>query len=543
MAVKNRWLALIGLTISVLVIGFDTTILNVALPTLAADTGASAGELQWIIDSYAVVYAAAMLPAGFLGDRFGRRKLLIVGLVIFLGGSIIGTLVDTPGALIGARTVMGLGAALIMPLTLSLIPTLFKGEEQTKAIAIITVGVSIGLPLGPLISGWLLDHFWWGSVFVINIPLVAIGILATVLLIPETKDPAAPKVDIISTVLGILGLGALVYGVIEAPSEGWGDPVILATITGGALMLVGLVLREKRQPRPMVDLELLRNPTFGWNTIFLILGMFVFMGLLFVLPQYLQVIQGNDAFGTGLRLMPLMAGMIVVAKIVPPLSLRFGTRPQVIAGLLIMAGAMFMGSATDENTGYGYAVVWMILVGLGTSLVMVPALDTALGVLPKGKEGTGSGLSTTLRQVGGAIGIALLGSVLNAVFTSKVDTSGVPAEAAETAEESVVAAQAVAAELDVPQLAQSAESAFVSGMSVVLLICGIAGVLAAILAAFKLPHSKETRTADQPGDTTGDTTAEETAKTAGRSGDKPEGDAADQPLTDALSDAADGAGK
>ncbi|WP_181786421.1 MFS transporter [Streptomyces phytophilus] len=536
MAVKNRWLALIGLTISVLVIGFDTTILNVALPTLAADTGASAGELQWIIDSYAVVYAAAMLPAGFLGDRFGRRKLLIVGLVIFLGGSIIGTLVDTPGALIGARTVMGLGAALIMPLTLSLIPTLFKGEEQTKAIAIITVGVSIGLPLGPLISGWLLDHFWWGSVFVINIPLVAVGILAAVLLIPETKDPAAPKIDIISTVLGILGLGALVYGVIEAPSEGWGDPVILATITGGALMLVGLVLREKRQPRPMVDLELLRNPIFGWNTTFLILGMFVFMGLLFVLPQYLQVIQGNDAFGTGLRLMPLMAGMIVVAKIVPPLSQKFGTRPQVIAGLLIMSGAMFLGSATDENTGYGYAVVWMILVGLGTSLVMVSALDTALGVLPKGKEGTGSSLSTTLRQVGGAIGIALLGSVLNAVFTSKVDTSGVPAEAADAAEESVVAAQAVAAQLDVPQLAQSAESAFVSGMSAVLLICGIAGVLAAVLAAFKLPHSKESRTAEEPADKT----AEETA---GKTGGKAGGQAAEQPLTEALSDAADGAGK
>ncbi|WBB61022.1 MFS transporter [Streptomyces sp. WMMC500] len=543
MAVKNRWLALVGLTISVLVIGFDTTILNVALPTLAAETGASAGELQWIIDSYAVVYAAAMLPAGLLGDRFGRRKLLITGLVIFLGGSVMGTFVDTPGALIGARTIMGLGAALIMPLTLSLIPTLFKGEEQTKAIAIVTVGVSIGLPLGPLISGWLLDHFWWGSVFVINIPLVAVGILAAVLLIPETKDPTAPRIDIISAVLGILGLGALVYGVIEAPAEGWGDPVILATMTGGALMLVGLVLREKRQPRPMVDLELLRNPTFGWNTLFLILGMFVFMGLLFVLPQYLQVIQGNDAFGTGLRLMPLMAGMIVVARIVPPLSVRFGTRPLVVTGLLIMSTAMFIGSATDENTGYGYAVVWMVLVGLGTSMVMVPALDTALGVLPKGKEGTGSSLSTTLRQVGGAVGIALLGSVLNAVFTNEIDTGGVPAQAAETAEESVVAAQAVAAQLDMPQLAQSAESAFVSGMSAVLLICGIAGVVAAVLAVLKLPDSRENRTAeDKPADTE-DVTLDKTDTKPGAETGAGGEEKAGQPLTEALSDAADGAGK
>ncbi|WP_406425300.1 MFS transporter [Streptomyces sp. NBC_00842] len=515
MASKNRWLALIGLTISVLVIGFDTTILNVALPTLAADTGASAGELQWIIDSYAVVYAAAMLPAGFLGDRFGRRKLLVTGLVIFLGGAIIGTLVDTPGALIGARTIMGLGAALIMPLTLSIIPTLFKGEEQTKAIAIITVGVSIGLPLGPLISGWLLDHFWWGSVFLINIPLVAIGIIACILLIPETNDPSAPRVDIISTVLGIVGLGALVYGVIEGPSEGWGAPVILASMIGGVLMLVGLVLREQRRPRPMVDLELLRNPTFRWNTVFLILGMFVFMGLMFVLPQYLQVIQGHDAFGTGVRLMPLMAGMIVVAKIVPPLTIKLGTRPLVVAGLAIMSLAMFLGSTTDTDTGYGFTVLWMVLTGLGVSLVMVPALDTALAALPKGKEGTGSGLNTTLRQVGGAIGIALLGSVLSAVFTDRIDTDGVPAQAADVAEESVVAAQTVAARLNLPQLAESAESAFVHGMSTVLLICGIAGVVAAALAAFKLPDSRETK--------------------------KTEEQAEEQPLPEALSDMADGA--
>ncbi|MGX1915368.1 MFS transporter [Streptomyces phaeochromogenes] len=515
MAVKNRWLALIGLTISVLVVGFDTTILNVALPTLATDTGASTGELQWIIDSYAVVFAAAMLPAGFLGDRFGRRKLLIVGLLIFLSGSVIGTLVETPGALIGARTVMGLGAALIMPLTLSIIPTLFKDEEQTKAIALITVGVSIGLPLGPLIGGWLLDHFWWGSIFIINVPLVAIGIIACLLLIPENRDPSAPRVDVISAVMGIAGLGAFVYGVIEGPAKGWGDPVILASMIGGVLMLVGLVLRERRQSRPMVDLELLGNPVFRWNTIFLILGMFVFMGLMFVLPQYLQVIQGNDAFGTGVRLMPLMAGMIVVAKIVPPLTVKVGTRPLVIAGLLIMSAAMFLGSTTDTGSGYGFTVVWMILTGLGVSLVMVPALDAALAALPKGKEGTGSGLNTTLRQVGGAIGIALLGSVLSAVFADRLDTSGVPPEAAEAADESVVAAQTVAAQLDLPQLARSAESAFVDGMSMVLLVCGIAGVLAAALAAAKLPDSRETE------------------KT---------GEAEDQPLPEAaLSDRVDGA--
>ncbi len=493
MALKNRWLALIGLTLSVLVIGFDTTILNVALPTMAADIGADTGELQWIVDSYAVVYAAAMLPAGLLGDRFGRRKMLISGLVIFLGGSVIGMLVSSPGPLIVARTVMGLGAALIMPLTLSVIPTLFKGEEQTKAIAIITVGVSIGLPLGPLISGWLLEHFWWGSVFVINIPLIAMGIVACSLLLPETRDPSSPNIDMVSTVLGILGLGALIYGVIEAPAEGWGDPVVLGSMAAGVLMLTALVLRERRQSRPMVDLELLRNYAFRWNTVFLILGMFVFMGLMFVLPQYLQVVQGHDAFGTGLRLMPLMAGMIIVAKAVPPLTSRFGTRPLVVAGLTLMGLSMLLGSTTDTGTGYGFTVLWMTLTGLGVGFVMVPALDSALATLPKGKEGTGSGLNTTLRQVGGAIGIALLGSLLNAQFTDRLDTDGVPDQAADAAKESVVAAQMVAARLDMPQLARSAESAFVHGMGVVLLVCGLAGLAAAVLAAFKLPDSRKAK--------------------------------------------------
>ncbi|MEX1656949.1 MFS transporter [Streptomyces pseudovenezuelae] len=495
MAIKNRWLALIGLTLSVLVIGFDTTILNVALPTMAADTGATTGQLQWIIDSYAVVYAAAMLPAGLLGDRFGRRKILVTGLAVFLGGSVVGMLVSSPGPLIAARTIMGLGAALIMPLTLSVIPTLFKGEEQTKAIAIITVGVSIGLPLGPLLSGWLLEHFWWGSVFAINIPLVGLSIIACSLLIPETRDPSSPNIDFISATLGILGLGTLVYGVIEAPSKGWGAPVIVASMAAGVVMLAGLVLRERRQARPMVDLDLLRNYSFRWNTVFLILGTFVFMGLMFVLPQYLQVIQGHDAFGTGVRLMPLMAGMIIVAKAVPPLTARFGSRPLVVGGLAVMSVSMLIGSTTDTGSGYGFTVVWMTLTGLGVGFVMVPSLDSALATLPKGKEGTGSGLNTTLRQVGGAIGIALLGSLLNAGFKDRIDTEGVPAEAADKAKESVVAAEAIAARLKMPQLMDSAQSAFVHGMGLVFVVCGIAGLLAAVLAAVKLPNDRKAKMA------------------------------------------------
>src|SRR5918999_519509 len=400
MARKNRWLALVGLIISVLVLGFDLTIMNVALPTLAADIGASTGELQWIVDSYAVVVAAAMLPAGLLGDRFGRRKLLVTGLVIFMGGSILGAVASTPGAVIAARTIMGLGAALIMPLALSVIPTLFKGKEQTKAIAAVTVATSAGLPFGPLVSGWLLDHFYWGSVFLVNIPLVAIGIVVCLTLIPETRDPSSPTIDMVSTVLGILGLGALVYGIIEAPEEGWGDPIIVTSMVAGVLMLIGLVVRARRETRPMLDLELLRNPTFRWNTIIAALAMFVLMGLVFVLPLYLQAVLGYDAFGTGLRLLPLLFGMIIVARAVPPLTARFGSRPMMVAGMALLGIAMLLGSTTDTDTGYGFTALWMITTGLGLGSALMPAMDNALAALPEGREGTGTGLLTTLRQVG-----------------------------------------------------------------------------------------------------------------------------------------------
>jgi MFS family permease len=241
--------------------------------------------------------------------------------------------------------------------------------------------------------------------------------------------------------------------------------------------------------------------------------MFTFTGLLFVLPQYLQAVQGHDAFGTGLRLMPLMAGLIFVARAVPPLTARFGTRPLVIAGLLLMGVSMLAGSTTDTDTGYGFTALWMTFTGLGAGFVMVPALDSALAALPKAKAGTGSSLMNTLRQVGGSVGIAVLGSVLNAVFTDRLDTSGVPAQAADAAEESIVAAQAVAEKLDLAKLAGSAESAFTHGVGVVLLVCAVAALATAVLSFFVLPDDRKTRQAaaeETPADTTGTEVAQDT---------------------------------
>src|SRR5882757_914661 len=422
----RRWWALCALVLSVLVLSFDTTILNVALPSMAAQIGATTGDMQWIVDSYTVVFAAVMLPAGLLGDRFGRRRMLIVGLAVFLGGALLGTLAHDPEPVIIARTVMGVGAAFIMPLSLSVIPSLFGAKERPKAVAITSTAMALGLPLGPILGGLLLEHFWWGSVFLINIPLVGLGIAACLVLLPETRDPAAPRVDALGTLLGAGGLGVFVFGIIEAPDRGWGDPLVLLAFVAGIALIAGLVLRERGTERPMLDLTLLRQRGFLWNAVAATLVTFILTGLLFVLPSYLQTTLGNNALGTGLRLLPMMGGLMFAARAGAPLVARFGPRPVIVAGLLVLAAGGFLGATTGAGDGYGTAALWMPIAGLGFGLAIVPAMDSALGALPRERAGSGTGLLQTLRQTGAAIGVALLGSLLAAGYAGRLDTTGLP---------------------------------------------------------------------------------------------------------------------
>ncbi|UNO40186.1 MFS transporter [Streptomyces sp. MST-110588] len=490
----RRWWALGALVVSMLVLGFDTTILNVALPAMTAQVGADTGEQQWIADAYIVVFASLMLPAGLLGDRFGRRRMLIAGLGVFLAGSLLGTLADAPGQVIGARAVMGAGAALIMPLALSVLPSLFGPGERSKAVAAISAASALGLPLGPLVGGWLLDHFWWGSAFLINVPLVLIGILACLFLLPETKDPGAPAVDVLSTALTAGGLGALVFGIIEGPARGWADPVVLTSLAGSVLLLTGLVLRERGRPRPMLDLQLLRRRAFLWNTVAATLITLVLSGLMFILPQYLQAVSGYDAFGTGLRMLPMMAGLLVASKGSGALAARVGPRPVITGGLVVLAAAAFLGSATQAGDGYGRTALWLAVAGLGFGFAIVPAMDAALGMLPRERAGSGSGLLLTVRQFGGALGVALLGSLLAGAYTGRLDTGGLPAPAAGAARDSIVGAHLVADKLGAPHLAASADAAYLHGMGLVLLACGIAALVTAVLTAIFLPgpHAAET---------------------------------------------------
>ncbi|MER5754921.1 DHA2 family efflux MFS transporter permease subunit [Streptomyces sp. NPDC002088] len=483
----RRWWALGALVASMLVLGFDTTILNVALPTMASDLGATTGEQQWMADAYVVVFASLMLPAGLLGDRFGRRRMLISGLGIFLAGSVVGALAEDVTWVIVARAVMGVGAALITPLAMSVLPSLFTPDERGKAIGLVSTGSALGLPLGPIIGGWLLEHFWWGSVFVLNVPMVAIGIAACVFLLPETRDPASPKVDTLSTAFTATGLGALIYAIIEAPERGWGDPLLLGMFAGSAVLIAGLVLRERRVERPMLDMTLLADRGFLLNTIAATLVMFVLSGLLFVLPPYLQAVLGNDTLATGVRLLPMILGLSVAAKLATPVVARFGARASVSAGLVVLAFAALLGSRTTIDSGYGFTALWLTVAGLGFGFALVPAMTGALATLPADRAGSGSGLLLTFRQVGSAVGIALLGSLLSNVFRDRLDVTGLPAGAADTAGDSVVAAHLIAEKAGSAHLAASANGAYVHGMTLILLVCGASALVSALLAAAFLP--------------------------------------------------------
>ncbi|MFE7212022.1 MFS transporter [Streptomyces sp. NPDC057611] len=496
----RRWWALAALVASMLVLGFDMTILNVALPTMARELGASTGQQQWMADAYVVVFAALMLPAGLLGDRFGRRLMLIAGLAVFLAGSVVGALTGDVGGVIAARAVMGVGAALVMPLALSVLPSMFGPEERAKAVGVISAASALGLPLGPIIGGWLLNHFWWGSVFLINVPMAGLGVAACLLLLPETRDPASPKVGTLSTAFTATGLGALVYAIIEAPDRGWGDPLVLAAFTAAAVLLAGLVLRERREARPMLDMTLLARRGFLFNVIAATLVMFVLSGLMFVLPPYLQAVLGHDALGTGVRLLPMMGGLLVAAKGAQPVVARFGPRAVVAAGLVVLAFAALLGSRTTVESGYGFTALWLSIAGLGFGFSVVPAMDGALAALPADRAGSGSGLLMTLRQVGGAVGIALLGSLLASAFRHRLDVTGLPAETAHTAGQSVVAAHLVAERTGSAQLAASANAAYVHGMGLVLLVGGIASVVAALLAAAFLPGAAQGAVRAEPGE-------------------------------------------
>jgi EmrB/QacA subfamily drug resistance transporter len=476
MNTSRRWWALAAIMLSLLTIGFDATILNVALPTLATALHSGIDGLQWMVNAYTLVFAGLLLPLGVLGDRFGRKRLMIIGLLFFGGASIVATYADSVGALIAARAFMGIGAAILTPVGMAVLPVLFPPEERAKAIAFAAIGLGAGVPLGPIIGGYLLGHFWWGSVFLVNVPVALLGLIAIALLMPESKDPQPRRPDVLGGVLSTAGLVSFVYGVIEVPKRGWSDGPVIGSLALGVLLLAAFVAWERRATEPMIDLGLFGRPRFLWGTVASTLASFALFGLLFVIPQYLQEVRGNDAMQTGIKLLPLMAGLIVGARASEVVGRRFGAKVPVAGGLLLIAAGLALGATTDVHSGYGLAATWLTIVGAGTGLSLAPAMDAVLGELPPERSGAGS-----------AFGVALLGSVLAAAYTGRLDVSGLPAPAAHAAHDSISGAVAVAGQMHDTALRASAGAAYVHAMDMVLLVCAAVAVLGAVLAGLLLP--------------------------------------------------------
>jgi MFS transporter, DHA2 family, multidrug resistance protein len=512
----RKWWALVAIAASVLVVGLDLTVLNLALPTIATDLHASSSDLQWISDAYSLVLAAAMLPAGLLGDRLGRKKVLLVALVLFGIGSVACAYAASAGELIAARAMLGIGAAAIFPLSLSVIPVLFSPEERQKAIALMASATFISFPIGPIVGGYLLDHFWWGSVFLINVPVVVLAVIAVALLLPESRSADRPGIDIVGVILSSAGLAGLTYGFIKAGQDGWTDAAALATIAVGAVVLAALVAWERWLTgrdrtgsggslrggaiRPLIELRLFRSAGFTWGTILATLVSFAMFGIFFAMPQYFQEVRGTDALGSGLRLLPMIGGMVIgmigSTRLASPRQASDGTaraplasvKGLVAAGFTVMAITLGFGATTTVSSGTGFAAAWFAVFGFGLGLAMPQTMNAALSALSAERSGAGSALISAMRQVGATIGVAVLGTVLLSVYRSHLVVTGLPEAAASAAKSSVVAGVAIAHQTGSASLLYSVRHAFVTGMDTMLWVCAGIALVSAILAVLFLPR-------------------------------------------------------
>ncbi|MEO3947188.1 MFS transporter [Gorillibacterium sp. CAU 1737] len=488
---KSRWWVLLSLALGLLAVGLDMTVLNVALPTLAMDLQASTSELQWILDSYNLVMAAMLLPAGMLGDRFGRKRLLLLSLLLFGGASAACAVSNTPAMLIGMRTLLGLGAAFLMPLSISILPVLFKGAERTKAMTVWMTVNMLGIPLGPIVGGWLLNQYHWGSVFLINLPLIAVALMAVGLLMPESRSQERVSLDFPGVVGSSAGLVGVTYGIIRAGEHGWDDRMALLALAAGVLLLALFVAWERKARHPLIDLSLFRSSRFTWGTLLATCVSFAMFGLLFVMPQYFQAVKGADAFDTGLRLLPMIGGMMVGAKGSDALIKRLSARVVVSLGFAVIAGSLILGTATQLESSYAFVALWITLFGVGLGFALPTSMDLAVGELTEERGGVGSALIMALRQVGGAVGVAVLGSVLNSAYRSRLPLEGLPGQTADAMKSSVSAGAAIARKLKLEDLLERIQAAYIGGMGQLLWICGGIATVSFLLAILFLPRHSE----------------------------------------------------
>ena len=491
----RKWWALAGLTLGVLAVGLDATVLSVALPTLAGALHASATDLQWFVSAYTLGLAVGLLPGGLLGDRLGRKKVMLVTLAVFGAASVACAYSPGPGAFIAARTVLGLSAGFMLPLVLSVVAVMFSDEERTKAVGIWAAANFLALPVGPILGGWLLSEYWWGWVFLMNIPVVVIGMVAVAALVPESRAGQRPGLDLAGIVASCAGLALLVYGFIAAGQYGWSSPTAIAAMAAGAGTLAAFVAWERRLTRrpggqPLVDLGLFRSARFTWGTVLQAFGVFAMFGLLFAAPQFFQAVLGVSAMGSGVRLLPLMAGLALGAGLADRVAARLTAKLTTALGFALLACGLVLGTTMTVASGNAFIATWTAIAGVGFGLALATAASVALVDLPKASAGVGSAVMQAVQKAGAPLSAAILGSVLAAAYQSQLDLAGLPAPAASAARSSVFAGLAVARRTGSAQLLGSVRSGFVHGTDAMLWVCaGLAAAGVGLALAFLPWHA------------------------------------------------------
>jgi EmrB/QacA subfamily drug resistance transporter len=505
-AAGRKGLILVTLCLAVFAINLDTTIVNVALPTLVRDLNASTRELQWIVDAYALVFAALVLAAGSISDRVGRKGALLTGLGIFGVGSAIGSQCTSPGQLIAVRALIGLGAAVIFPTTLSIISNVFTGRaERAKAIGVWGAMTGVGVAAGPICGGWLLEHFWWGSVFLALVPVAAIVAALVAWNVPTSRDPHAPALDVGGLVLSTAAIGTLVYTIIEAPDAGWAAGRSIAGFATAAALFAVFVWWERRRWMPMLDVRLFENLRFSAASGSVTVAFFALFGFIFMVTQYFQFLKAYSPLETGIRMLPVAVSLAIAAIIGTRLAVKVGNKAVVSTGLGSIAIAFLWVSTASAATPYLEIAGQMILLGAGLGLTSAPATEAIMGVVPKEKAGIGSAMNDATRELGGTLGVAVIGSVFASLYAARLALpAALPAPAAQAARESVgaafIAANKVAAAGLGPlaaQLRASASAAFFDGFAAGCLVAAGVAAVGTIAAAVLLP-AQPIVTHDQP---------------------------------------------
>ncbi|MFQ6143957.1 MFS transporter [Streptomyces seoulensis] len=493
---RRRWAILGVLMLSLLIVVLDNSILNVAIKTISTPAptglGATQSQLEWAINAYTLVFAGLLFTAGLIGDRVGRKKVLLGGLVVFGVGSALAAESGSPGQLIAYRALMALGAAFVMPATLAVLMNVFEREEQPKAIGIWAGGVGLAIAIGPITGGLLLDHFWWGSVFLINVPIVILALVLMVWLVPDSRDPSPGRLDPIGVVLSVVGLVLLVYGIIKGGElADFTDPAVLATIIAGVVVLAAFIVFEKRSDHPSLDVTYFKNKVFSAAMAAIALVFFALMGVTFFAVFYTQSVRGYSPLESGLLMIPLAAAQMIFAPRARLVVDRIGYKATTTAGLVVLAGMLAAFATFDSGTPIWVLEVVFFLMGTGMAHIMTPTSVVIMQALPREKAGSASALSNTFRQVGGALGIAVLGSVLSTAYRNGIESKlgMLPPGLRDTAGESIEATLGVAAKLG-PRgqaLVDPANGAFLHAMHVTALCGTVIALIGAVVTAVFLP--------------------------------------------------------